>query len=352
VFEYFYHQILRKTVIGFGTLFNNIEIRKIGSDNNVFSRMKVPLAYGPTQKFLARIEQQDGDLNKSTQITLPRISFEMTGIDYSPRRKTSTTQTFKTRPVDSKASSRKVYMPVPYDVKFELSVMAKTNEDALQIVEQILPYFQPHFTMTVNLVKEIGEKRDIPVILDSINMQDDYEGNFDTRRTMVYTMNFTAQTYLFGPVPQDSDGVIKRATIDYMTGGDVRSPRREMRYSVTPRATQDYNDDATTTLSEDISPDTATVKVADASSISVRTYISIGTEEFFVKSKSGNTLKVLRGQDGTAKQPHLSGDAVNLLTEADDALIEIGDDFGFNETTSFFQDFKQYSPSQNADIDP
>ena len=91
----------------------------------------------------------------------------MTGIDYSPRRKTSTTQTFKTRPVDSKASSRKVYMPVPYDVKFELSVMAKTNEDALQIVEQILPYFQPHFTMTVNLVKEIGEKRDIPVILDT-----------------------------------------------------------------------------------------------------------------------------------------------------------------------------------------
>ena len=292
------------------------------------------------KSFLLELKQQDGDLNKSTQITLPRISFEMTGIDYSPRRKTSTTQTFKTRPVDSKASSRKVYMPVPYDVKFELSVMAKTNEDALQIVEQILPYFQLHFTMTVNLVKEIGEKRDIPVILDSINMQDDYEGNFDTRRTMVYTMNFTAQTYLFGPVPQDSDGVIKRATIDYMTGGDVRSPRREMRYSVTPRATQDYNDDATTTLSEDISPDTATVKVADASSISVRTYISIGTEEFFVKSKSGNTLKSSSWTRWDCQTTTPLWRCCQSAHRADDALIEIGDDFGFNETTSFFQDFK------------
>ena len=350
MFEYFYHSILRKTVISFGTLFNNIEIRKVDGDSKTISRMKVPLAYGPTQKFLARIEQQDADLNKPVQITLPRLSFEMTGIEYAPRRKTSTTQTFKTVPIGEKTATRKVYMPVPYDVKFELSLMAKTNEDALQLVEQVVPYFQPHFTLTVNLIKEIGEKRDIPVILENISMQDDYEGDYSSRRVIVYTLSFTAQTYLFGPIPTDSSGIIKRSTIDYMTNMDVKNPRREMRYSVTPRATTDYNDDAVTTLSENVGVEDTTIKVVSASGISKETYININDEELYVRSKTGNTLRVKRGQDQTVAAEHVAGQAVNLITSADDDLIEMGDDFGFNETTSFFQDFKQYSPSQNDDV--
>ncbi len=139
---YFYHEILRKTVIGFGTLFNNIHIRHKTDGGGNFSVMKVPLAYGPMQKFLARIQQQP-DLDRETAISLPRISFEMGGIQYDPSRKTGLAQTFLTK---SGTSAKKVYMPVPYNIGFELSIMSKLSDDALQVLEQIVPYFQPSFT--------------------------------------------------------------------------------------------------------------------------------------------------------------------------------------------------------------
>ena len=169
---YFYHEILRKTVIGFGTLFNNINIRHKDASGTNFSVMKVPLAYGPMQKFLARIQQQP-DLEREIAITLPRLSFEMQGIQYDPTRKTGIAQTFLAK--DGK-TAKKVYMPVPYNVGFELSIMAKLSDDALQILEQIIPYFQPSFNITVNLISSIGEKKDIPIVLESINYSDQYEG--------------------------------------------------------------------------------------------------------------------------------------------------------------------------------
>ena len=160
---YNYHEIIRKTIIGFGTLFNNIYVKHHDQPgNNIIQEMKVPLAYGPSQKFLARLEQQP-DLNKMVAITLPRMSFEMTDIEYDATRKSGITQTFKA--VDSRDSKlKKVYMPVPYNLGFELSIMSKLNDDALQIVEQILPYFQPSFNLTIDLVSIIGEKREIPIV--------------------------------------------------------------------------------------------------------------------------------------------------------------------------------------------
>ena len=134
---YYYHEIIRKTIIGFGTLFNNIYIKHKSVPGVTVQEMKVPLAYGPSQKFLSRLEQQP-DLNKMVAITLPRMSFEMSDISYDATRKSGITQTFKA--VDSRDSKlKKVYMPVPYTLGFELSIMAKLNDDALQIVEQILP---------------------------------------------------------------------------------------------------------------------------------------------------------------------------------------------------------------------
>ena len=152
---YFYHEILRKTVIGFGTLFNNINIRHKDASGTNFSVMKVPLAYGPMQKFLARIQQQP-DLEREIAITLPRLSFEMQGIQYDPTRKTGIAQTFLAK---GGTTAKKVYMPVPYNVSFELSVMAKLSDDALQILEQIVPYFQPSFKITINLIDSNGEKK-------------------------------------------------------------------------------------------------------------------------------------------------------------------------------------------------
>ena len=215
MFEYFYHEILRNTVIAFGTLFNNIQIKHKNKNEEVTSVIKVPLAYGPTQKFLARLEQS-ANLNKPVQITLPRMSFEFTGLTYDSTRKSTTTQTFTTKSVADGKDIKKVYLPVPYNMQFELSIMSKLNDDALQIVEQILPYFQPAYTLTVNLVDTINEKRDIPVILENITMQDDYEGDFTTRRVLTYTLRFTAKTYLFGPVSTSTDNIIKKTSLGFV----------------------------------------------------------------------------------------------------------------------------------------
>ena len=125
-------------------------------------------------------------------------------------------------------------MPVPYNIGFELNILTKLNDDALQIVEQILPYFQPAFTLTVDLVDSIGEKRDIPIILDSVSFKDDYEGDFSTRRSLIYTLQFTAKTYLFGPIANTTDGLIRKVQVDMYTNTDTTTAKREMRYTVTP----------------------------------------------------------------------------------------------------------------------
>ena len=125
-------------------------------------------------------------------------------------------------------------MPVPYNIGFELSIFTKLNDDALQIVEQILPYFQPSFNLTVDLVSSIGEKRDIPLILDNIAFQDDYEGDFSTRRALIYTLNFTAKTYLFGPIAESTSGLIKKVQTDLYTDTNIKTAKREMRYTATP----------------------------------------------------------------------------------------------------------------------
>lgn len=229
--SYYYHEIIRKTIISFGTLFNDLNIKHKDSSGGVVSQLKVPLAYGPTQKFLARLEQQ-ANLDKPVQITMPRMSFEMTSIAYDSTRKSGITQTF--RAVDGNDKMKKVFMPVPYNIGFELSIFAKLNDDALQIVEQILPYFQPSFNITVDLVESIGEKRDIPVVLNSVNFQDDYEGDFSTRRALIYTLRFTAKTYLFGPVAENPEGLIRKVQVDMYADTNTQTAKREVRYTAVP----------------------------------------------------------------------------------------------------------------------
>jgi hypothetical protein len=238
---YFYHQIIKKNIVAFGTIFNNIEIRHRDVDGNQASMLKVPLAYAPIQKFLARIQQQP-DLTKKGNMSIPRMSFELIGIEYDSSRKSNITQTFKTLGSDNKV--RKVFMPVPYNLKMELYLMTKLNEDALQVVEQILPFFQPAFNVTIDLVDSIGEKRDSPIVLDSVNWTDNYDKtNFDDTRIIVHTFSFTMKTFLFGPIAESADGLIKKVQVDYYTSVDAANAKREVRYTVTPKAEKDYNDD-------------------------------------------------------------------------------------------------------------
>ena len=229
---YFYHEIIRRTIVSFGTLFNNIHIQHKDNDGNVVDDIKVPLAYAPMQKFLAKIQQQ-ADLSKSVAITLPRMSFEMTSISYDQSRKTTATKTFKAVAVDG-SGIRQVYHPVPYNIGFQLALYGKLNEDALQVTEQILPFFQPSFNLTVDLASSIGEKKDIPVVLNGISMQDDYEGDFSSRRSLIYTFDFTAKTYLFGPIAESSEGLIRKVQVDYYSDTDQTIAKREQRYTAVP----------------------------------------------------------------------------------------------------------------------
>jgi hypothetical protein len=330
MFEYFYHEILRKTIVSFGTLFNSISIQKIDSQGSVSSIMQVPLAYSSTQKFLARLEQSP-DLNKPVQITLPRMSFEFTGLFYDAQRKVTTTQFFVAKD-SSNNELRRAYMPAPYNMEFELNIYTKTNDDMLQIIEQILPYFQPHFTLTVDLVDKIGEKKDIPVILNSISMNDNYEGDFSTRRALIYTLKFTAKTYLFGPISnQDvSKDIIRKVSIGFVSGDLSSSPRRELTYSVEPVATRSYSNNIVSTLTGDVNVSTDNITVSDSSSIPLSSYLTISGETIFVKEKSQNVLIVERGAYGTPISEHVSGTNVLLITEQDNQLIQPGDNFGFD----------------------
>jgi hypothetical protein len=329
MFEHFYHEILRKTIISFGTLFNNITIQKKDASDTDFSVMKIPLSYGPTQKFLARLEQS-GDLNKSTAMSLPRMSFEFTGLTYDSSRKVTSTQKIAVKDPDTQKKVNKVFTPVPYNMQFELSIMSKLNDDALQIVEQILPFFQPAFNLSVELIDQIKEKRDIPIILENITMQDDYEGDYSTRRVLLYTLRFTAKTYLFGPVTRVEP--IKQATLSYYTDS---AEKRDLAYKVTPRAVKDYDNSVVTNLSVDILSSTTSITVDDASNITADTYFEIDGESVYIKKVTGSKITIDRARDNTIAKDHVKGTALKSITQADNDLIEIGDDFGFDGDTFF-----------------
>ena len=212
---------------------------------------------------------------------------------------------------------------------FELAILSKLNDDALQITEQILPYFQPAYNVTVTLVETIKEKRDIPIILENVTMQDDYEGNYTTRRVLLYTLRFSAKTYLFGPVTTATSDIVKKTSVRYLAGGS-KSTERDITYSVTPRAIKNYTGTVLTNLVEDISLTDLTINVEDGSTLTASTYVEVDGEELYVTSISGNAITVERGKDSTTAIAHLRGAEVKSITDADDALIEMGDDFGFS----------------------
>jgi len=345
--SYHYHEIIKRTIVAFGTLFNNLYIKHqdgTGADNSV---IKVPISYGPVQKFLARLDEKP-DLRRRVAITLPRMSFEMTDIVYDASRKVSSVQKFQAN--REGVGPVQVYMPAPYNLSIELSIITKYQDDMLQILEQILPYFQPQFNLTVDLVNSIGEKRDIPITLEGISMQDDYEGDYTTRRSLVYTLRFTAKTSIFGKIDDKEGPIIKKVTVDYYGDTDRQEASRQLRYQVTPRAIKDYNDDNTTTLGADISETQRTFDVSNASQFVVDSYIMINEESMLITKIAGNTLTVTRGMDKTINAKHQVGDQINMINAADDALINYDDEFGFNEDLFDFGDGRLYSPRKDSDL--
>jgi hypothetical protein len=239
--QQFYHESIRKVIIAFGTTFNNIQLVRKDNDGNIKQSMKVPLAYGPRQKWLTRLND-DADLSKTVAITLPRIGFEIQNLQYDPNRKLNRVQKFKKVKSANDDRLDSQYMPVPYNLNIQLYVMAKESDDSLQIIEQILPYFQPDYTLTINDMADMGIKRDVPIVLNSVAYEDNYQGDFETRRALIYTLDFTAKFYLYGPVT--SQAVIKTVQVDQYTDLKDTAPKREQRYTVSPKpATADADDD-------------------------------------------------------------------------------------------------------------
>ena len=230
--QYFYNNSTRNVVVAFGTLFNTIQLHKKDGSGNIVQSMKVPLAYGPKQKWLSRLTE-DPNLSKKVAVTLPRIGFEISGIAYDPARKLQ--KTVKVKKVADGIDNNQVksgFMPVPYNINFELYVLSKNSDDALQIVEQILPFFQPDYTVTMKEIPELDIIRDVPIILNSVGYEDDYEGSFTSRRSIIYTLSFIAKYYMYGPV--SASNVIRRVQVDQYADLPVNAPKREQRYSVTP----------------------------------------------------------------------------------------------------------------------
>jgi len=241
--QQFYHETIRNIIVAFGTMFNNIQIVRKNNSGAVVQTMKVPLAYGPKQKFLVRLDQDPSAAN-ATAITLPRLGFEIGSLSYDPVRKMNRVQKFK-KVKSSSSDSNKLdtqYMPVPYNMDITLYAMAKNSDDALQIVEQILPYFQPDYTLTLNDMADMGIKKDVPIILTDVSYEDSYQGDFQARRAIIYTMSFTSKFFLYGPVT--SSKVIKTVQVDQYANLPEVAPTREQRYTVTPSpVSADADDD-------------------------------------------------------------------------------------------------------------
>ena len=240
--EYFYHNSLRKIVVAFGTIFNNIQIHRKDSSGKVVQSIKVPLAYSPKEKFITRLDQQPDLSDRQVAVTLPRMGFEIAGLNYDASRKLQRLGTFKK--VNSSTEGKTLdfqYNPVPYNISFNLYSFTASAEGGLQIIEQILPYFQPDYTVTINAIPEMGIKRDVPITLNSVNYEDTYDGAFTTRRAVNYTLGFTAKTYLYGPL--HSSKVIKETQTD-MFVDTASGATREERIVVVPNpTTADADDD-------------------------------------------------------------------------------------------------------------
>jgi hypothetical protein len=304
---YFYHQTSRKMVVAFGSLFNNIEVRRTDSSDAVTEVIKIPLSYGPKDKMLVRISQ-DPSLNPNVALTVPRMGFELTSMTYDGARKLNT----MSRNVKKGTTGlKKQYQPVPYNWDFSLYVFVKNAEDGTQILEQILPFFTPEFTVTMNLVSSMSDIRDIPLVLNSVTSEDSYEGDFATRRSIIWTLSFIMKGFLY-PSISDNAKVITSSVVDthIMSAATAADPI----YIV----------------AEDSTPYARNYMILNKHEIDDATRIRILSEASEDASSAGQTVS------RTTVEPTSTG----ALTD---------DDFGFSETFEFFPHGETHDPVAGTD---
>ena len=304
---YFYHQTSRKMVVAFGSLFNNIEVRRTDSSNAVVEVIKIPLSYGPKDKMLVRISS-DPNLNPKVALTVPRMGFELTSMTYDGARKLNTMN----RNVKKGTTGLKIqFHPVPYNWDFSLYIFVKNAEDGTQILEQILPYFTPEFTVTMALVSSMGEKRDIPLVLNSVTSEDTYEGDFATRRSIIWTLSFLMKGFLY-PSITDNAKVITTSQVD-----------THLMSSVTTT-------DPIYFVSEDSTAYSKNYLILDSHELDASTRIRMLSELSPEAASAGGTVS-----------------RATIEVKTADAIDD--DDFGFSETFEFFDSPKTYDPVTMTD---
>jgi hypothetical protein len=303
---YFYHQTSRKMVVAFGSLFNTIEIRRTNSAGSVVDTIKVPLAYGPKEKFLTRISA-DPNLNPKIALTVPRMGFELTAMTYDSVRKLNT---MGRNVATGTTGLKKQFNPVPYNWDFSLYVYVKNAEDGTQILEQVLPFFTPEFTVTMNLVSSMNEKRDVPLVLNSVSSEDTYEGDFASRRSIIWTLSFLMKGFLY-PSVTDNAKVITDVTVDSHLMGAV-------------------GDQSEYIVMEDSSAYSSNYLVLDKHETDVATRIRVLNESSNAAVAAGSTIS-----------------RVNVVPEDTTALTD--DTFGFTETFEFFPHGETYDPVAGTD---
>lgn len=227
MFDIFYNMAVRKITVAFASLFNDIYVTRLNSDGTTQKQIRVPLGYGPKQKYIRRLNENNSISSDSTDvaITLPRLAFNMTGIEYDSARKKNTLQRRFITHTDS-GKTYNNYSEVPYNFNFKLSAMVKFMEDGLCIMEQILPYFTPEFTISINF-NDINQKVDIPVVLGGVSLNEEYEGDFDSRRLISFDMDFTAKAHIYGPIRESK--IIQTSTstiwnLDELVDGEITGP--------------------------------------------------------------------------------------------------------------------------------
>jgi hypothetical protein len=205
----FYHSTIRNTIVSFGQIFSDVSIRKVDNNKVTNKIIKVPLSYGPKEKWLRRLEEQP-TLQGNPEIILPRMSFEITNYQYDAGRKLGSVENYVRAVVNDKPV--KLFTPVPYNVTLSFYIMTKTQEDTLQILEQILPHFSPAVTVSFDVIPEIKIRQDVPISLTGVSTQDTWDGQFEQRRSIITTLQFEAKISLYGPLVEGKP--IKRAIVD------------------------------------------------------------------------------------------------------------------------------------------
>ena len=245
--DHFYHATMRKSVAVFGTLFNNLKVIRKASDGSVLNQIRVPLAYGPKQKFLARLDQETG-FDAPMAIKLPRMAFEITGLDIDSTQKLQKRNKIVEEHASDVGKKKTIKHHTSYNINMSLYIMAKNQDDGLQVVEQILPYFSPEYNVTISPVSGFAHKQDVAVILNSVNIDDQYEGDFVERRVLIYQLDFTMKMKFYGPT--SDQGIIREINIDFHDKDNTAKLFEEMDFTIGSTDTES-NYTVTTTITQD-----------------------------------------------------------------------------------------------------